>query len=153
MNRKWLAFPLSAGILIVLGITAGPGLLKADDDESPLGKIMEKVNKHNSTITKGTRTKVAYAKDQKKVEESAKALAKLGKDAKPMKDAIAKAKIADPQKKWDDYMDEFIKVSEKLGDVTAKSAAKYEDAKSAFTAVKKACADCHADFRKDEGGF
>ena len=67
MNRKWLAFPLSAGILIVLGITAGPGLLRADDDESPLGKIMEKVNKHNSTITKGTRTKVAFAKDQKKV--------------------------------------------------------------------------------------
>ena len=75
--------PPGAGILIVLGITAGPGLLKADDDESPLGKIMEKVNKHNSTITKGTRTKVAYAKDQKKVEESTKALAKLGKDAKP----------------------------------------------------------------------
>ena len=28
MNRKWLAFPLSAGILIVLGIIAGPGLLE-----------------------------------------------------------------------------------------------------------------------------
>ena len=62
MNRKWLAFPLSAGILIVSGITAGPGLLRADDDESPLGKIMEKVNKHNSTITKGTRNKVNFAK-------------------------------------------------------------------------------------------
>ena len=25
MNRKWLAFPLSAGVLLVLGLVAGPG--------------------------------------------------------------------------------------------------------------------------------
>ena len=114
---------------------------------------MEKVNKHNSTITKGTRNKVTFAKDQKEVEKSAKELVKLAKEAKPMKDAVQKAKLADPQKKWDDYMDELIKTSEKLGEVTAKSGAAYDDAKSAFTAVKKSCADCHKDFRVDEGGF
>ena len=153
MNRKWLAFPLSAGALLVLGLVAGPGLYGADD-ESPLGKIMEKVNKHNSTITKGTRNKVAYAKDRKNVEKSAKELSKLAKEAKPIKDAIKKAKgVSDPQKQWDVYMDEFIKSAEKLGEVSGKAGTTFEDAKSAFTVVKKACADCHKDFRVEEGSF
>jgi cytochrome c556 len=154
MNRKWLVFPLSPGILLVLGIVAGPGLYGADDDESPLEKIMEKVNKHNSTITKGTRNKVAYAKDRKNVEKSAKELVKLAKEAKPIKDAVNKAKgVADPQKKWDLYMDELIKSSEKLGEVTATEATPYNTAKNAFATVKKACADCHNDFRVEEGKF
>jgi len=154
MNRKWLAFPLSAGTLIVLGIVAGPGLLKANDDESPLGKIMEKVNKNNSTITKGTRNPVNFAKYQKDVEKSAKDLVKLAKLAKPIKDAIKKAKdVADPQKKWDEYMDELIKTSEHLGQVSAKPNAAQKDAKKAFEAVKRACADCHKDFRVEEGSF
>jgi cytochrome c556 len=153
MNRKWLVFPLSAGALLAFGLAAGPGLYGADD-ETPLGKIMEQVNKHNSTITKGTRTKVAYAKDRKNVEKSAKELYKLAKEAKPIKDAIKKAKaVADPQKQWDVYMDEFIKSSEKLGEVSGKAGTTFEEAKSAFTVVKKACADCHKDFRVEEGSF
>jgi cytochrome c556 len=152
MNRKWLVFPLSAGVLLVFGIVAGPGLYGADD-ESPLGKIMEKVNKHNSTITKGTRNKVSFVKSRKDVEKSAKELVKLAKEAKPLAEAIKKAKVADPQKKWDEYMDDFIKSSEKLGDVAGKADATYDDAKGAFSVVKKACADCHKDFRVEEGSF
>jgi cytochrome c556 len=150
MNRKWLVFPVSAGALFVLGIIAGPGLRGADD-ETPLGKLMEKVNKHNSTIQKGTRSKTNFVKARKDVEKSAKELAKLAKLAKPMKEAVEKAKIAEPQKKWDALMDDFMKSSEKLGEVTAK-AGTYEDARSAFADVKKACADCHHDFRVEEGG-
>jgi cytochrome c556 len=154
MNRKWLAFPLSAGTLIVLGIVAGPGLLQADDEETPLGKIMEKVNKNNSTITKGTRNPVNFAKYQKDVEKSAKDLVKLAKEAKPIKDAINKAKdVVNPQKKWDDYMDELIKTAEKLGAVAAQPNANQQQAKDSFRAVTKACADCHTDFRKEEGSF
>ena len=93
MIRKRLAFLLSAGFLVVLGIAAGSGLTQAQDkEESPLEKIMEKVNKHNSTITKGTRNKVNFAKSQKDVEKSAKELVKLAKEAKPIKDAVNKAK-------------------------------------------------------------
>jgi cytochrome c556 len=150
MNRKWLVFPVSAGFLFVLGIIAGPGLRGADD-ETPLGKVMEKVNKHNSTITKGTRNKTNYAKSRKDVEKSAKELAKLAKIAKPMKEAVEKAKIAEPQKKWDTLMDDFIKSSEKLGEVV-ENAGTYEDARSAFIDVKKSCTDCHKDFRVEEGG-
>jgi cytochrome c556 len=154
MNRKWLAFPLSAGVLIVLGIIAGPGISRADDDESPLGKIMEKVNKHNSTISKAVRNKVNFAKSRKDVAKSAKELVKLGKEAKPMQEGIKKAKgVADPQKKWDEYMDDFIKSSEKLGEIAGKTDADHQTTKDAFKAVSNACGACHKDFRVDEGSF
>jgi cytochrome c556 len=154
MNRKWLAFPVSAGILIVLGIAAGPGLLKADDDESPLGKLMEKVNKHNSTISKAVRNKVNFTKSRKDVTKSAKELVKLGKEAKPLKDAIKKAKgLADPQAKWDEYMDVFVKAAEKLTEVADKPNADHQMTKDAFKAVSSSCATCHKDFRVEEGSF
>jgi cytochrome c556 len=155
MFRKCLAFALTAGLLFGIGVLVGPSLSQAaDDDETPLGKIMEKVNKHNSVIQKGVRKHQTFVKAQKEIEKSAKELVKLAKDAKKIKDAAKKAKdVADPEKKWDAYMDEFIKTCEDLGKVVAKSGAKFEDAKEAFGKVKNACADCHKDFRKDEEGF
>jgi cytochrome c556 len=152
MIRKRLAFLLSAGFLVVLGIAASSSLSQAQDkEESPLEHIMEKVNKHNTTITKGTRNQVNFAKAQKDVEKSAKELVKLAKAAKPIKDAIKKAKeLPEAQKKWDEYIDDLIMTSEKLGEVSAKPSATVADAKSAFNSVKKACADCHKDFRVDE---
>ncbi|MFI5460317.1 MAG: cytochrome c [Isosphaerales bacterium] len=154
MIRKWLVFSLTAGILVAIGVLAGPGRSRADDKETPLGKIMERVNKNNSTIQKGVRTKVAFAKAQKDVEKSAKAIAKLAKEAKPITDAVKKAKdVANPQKTWDDFMDELIKKCEHLGKVAAKPDATFQDAKAAFGEVKKVCTDCHKDFRVDEDKF
>jgi cytochrome c556 len=155
MIRKRLAFLLSAGVLVVLGIAAGFSRSQAQDkEESAIGKIMEKVNKHNSTITKGVRNKVNFVKSQKDVAKSAKEFVKLAKEAKPIKDAVNKAKaLPNAQMKWDEYMDDFIKTAENLGAVSAKPSATVEDAKSAFNGVKKACADCHKDFRVDEGSF
>ena len=112
---------------------------------------MEKVNKHNSLITKGMRNQVNFAKSQKDVEKSAKELAKLAKEAKPIKDAVGKAKgLANAQKKWDEYIDDLIKTSENLAVVSAKPSTTVANAKSAFNGVKKACADCHKDFRVDD---
>jgi cytochrome c556 len=152
MIRKRLAFLLSAGVLVVLGIAASSSLSQAQDkEESELEHIMEKVNKHNTTIIKSVRNKVNFAKSQKDVEKSAKELVKLAKAAKPIKDAVSKAKgLPDAQKKWDEYIDDLIMTSENLGAVSAKPSATLKDAQSAFNSVKKACADCHKDFRVDE---
>jgi cytochrome c556 len=153
MLRKWLIFGLSAGILVSLGIGISFSNANADDEkekETPLGKIMEKVNKHNSALNKGLRSKVTYAKAQKDVENSAKELAKLAKEAKKITDAVKTAKdVPDAGKKWDDWSDAFIKSSESLGQVAAKTKSNFAEAKKAFSEVKKACADCHQDFRID----
>ena len=109
---------------------------------------MEKVNKHDSAITKGVRNKVAFTKAQKDVEKSAKELVKLAKEAKDMKDAAKKAKdVANPEKKWDEYIDEFVKTCEELGKVAGKAGATFQDAKDAYNKVKNVCTDCHKDFR------
>jgi cytochrome c556 len=150
MIRKWSLFAFSA--VLVLTFIAGISFVAAhDDDEGPLGKIMEKVQKHKTIVMKGTRTKVAYSKAQKDVEKSAKELAKLAKEAKPLKDALKKAKDeADPQGKWNLLMDEFEKTSVKLGEVAGKASAPYAEARAAYDLVNKTCVDCHKVFRVED---
>ncbi len=151
MIGKWIVFASSAAVLVAIGVLAGPSSSMAYDEETPLGKIMEKVNKHNSTILKGTRNKIAFAKAQKDVEKSAKALAKLAKEAKPINDAAKKAKdVANPEKKWDELIDALIKTSEHLEDVASKPDTTFQQAKDAYRSVSKVCADCHKDFRVDD---
>lgn len=153
MIRKCLAFAVSAGLILGMGILVGPSFSKTDD-ESPLEKIMEQVNKHNSVIQKGVRSKPSFAKAQKDVEKSAKELVKLAKKAKAEKDAAKKAKdVANPEKKWDEYIDELVKTSEELSKVAGKEGANFQDAKDAFAKVKNVCADCHKDFRVDDAKF
>jgi cytochrome c556 len=154
MIRKCLVFAVSAGLFLGIGALVGTGLSMAADDESPLEKIMEKVNKEDGSIRKNTRNKVAFAKGQKDVEKSAKALAKLAKQAKEHKDAAKKAKeVANPEKKWDEYIDELVKKSEELGKVAAKAGATFQDAKESYAKLKKVCTDCHTDFRVDDAKF
>ena len=153
MIRKCLAFAVSAGLILGMGILVGPSFSKTDD-ESPLEKIMEQVNKHNGIITKGVRNKAAFAKAQTDVVKSAKELVKLAKKAKDEKDAAKKAKdVANPEKKWDEYLDELVKTSEELSKVADKKGADFQDAKKAFGKVKDVCADCHKDFRVDDAKF
>jgi cytochrome c556 len=150
MNRKGIAFVLSAVMVFVVVVSAG--LSRADDkDESPLGKLMEKVNKANAVIQKGTRNLVNFKKSQKDVAKSAKELVKLGKEGKKDKSAVKNAKdVADPGKKWEELMDDFIKTSGKLEAVADKTNPVFQDAKDAFGAVKKSCADCHTVFKVEE---
>ena len=58
MLRKWMVFALSAA---VLRLNRRPGFSIADD-ESPLEKVMEKVNKQSNAIKKGTRNLVQFKK-------------------------------------------------------------------------------------------
>jgi cytochrome c556 len=151
MIRKCLVFALSAGLLLSIGVMIGPGLSKAADDESPLAKIMEKVNKHSNVIKKGVRNKVAFVKAQKDVEKSAKELVKLAKEAKSEKDAAKKAKdVANPEKRWDELIEELVKTSEELGKVAGKSSSTFQDAKDSWAKVNNVCTDCHKDFRIEE---
>lgn len=152
MNRKWIGFAVSAAL--VAASCAGFSLAqeKHDEPETPLGKIMEKVQKHNIAITKATRNAAQFKKAQKEVEKSALELIKLAKESKPLKEAYLKnAKdAADPQKKWDELMDAFAKTSKELADVAAKDGVSQKVAKSQFQSVKKTCSDCHTVFRVEE---
>jgi cytochrome c556 len=153
MIRKWMGFVLSTAFLVSLG--TGVTFSQADDDEeSELGKVMEKVQKENAAILKGTRNVSYFKKYQKDVEKSAKELVKLAKKAKPMKDALKNAKDEkDPQKKWNEIMDNLVKETEKFEQVVAKPGTTIQKAKDSYKSVSKTCTECHNVFRVDDDKF
>ncbi len=156
MNRKWIGFASAAALVAASSLASG--LSRAQDQEkhkeqeTPLGRIMEKVQKHNIAITKATRNAAAFKKNQKEVEKSSTELVALAKESKPLKEAYMKnAKDeTNPQKKWDEIMDAFAKTSKELAVVAAKDGATQKEAKDQFQRVKATCADCHTVFRVEK---
>ena len=156
MNRKWIGIAVAATLFVACGIGASLSLAqdqeKHKEKDTPLGKIMEKVQKNNIAITKATRNAAAYRKGQKDVEKASTELAKLAKESKPLKEAYlknAKDETA-PDKKWDEIMDAFAKTSKVLADAAAKDGTTQKDAKDLFQSVKKTCTECHTVFRVEE---
>ena len=148
MPRKWMflaAAMISVGVLTV-------GVAGADDEDSPLHKLMERVNKKNLAITKGVRTAPQFKKAQSEVVTAAEDLTKLAKEARELgKDTVKKAKdVPNAATKWNELMDQFASTSENLVKVAGMPSAKQEEAKAAHAAVKKACTDCHTIFRIEE---
>jgi cytochrome c556 len=156
VNRKWICFAAATALVAACGLVSG--LSRAQDQgekhkekETPLGKIMKKVQKHNISITKATRNVASFKKNQKDVEKAATELAKLAKEAKPFKDALKNARNeTDPEKKWDEIMDAFAKQSQELADAAAKDGTTQKQVKDQFQRVKKTCSDCHTVFRVEE---
>ena len=60
MPRKWMFLAAAMVSMSVLTV----GIAGADDEDSPLHKLMERVNAKNLAITKGVRTAVAFKKAQ-----------------------------------------------------------------------------------------
>lgn len=158
MNRKWIGYAVVATLVAASGLASGLSPAQDQDQEkhketeTPLGKIMEKVQKHNIAITKATRNAASFKKNQKEVEKSAADLAKLAKDAKPLKEAYLKnaKEETDPKKrqeKWDEIMDAFAKTSKDLAVAAAKDGATQKQVRDLFQTVKKTCSDCHTVFR------
>jgi cytochrome c556 len=147
MNRKWTVLSATM-VAVALSVT---GLSFADDEDSPLHKLMEKVNKANLAITKAVRTPPAYKKAQKEIVTNAEELGKLGKEARGMTDAAKKTKGVDkPEEKWTTLMDEFIKSTDEFAKEAGKSDATQVQVKAAYKNVSKKCANCHDVFRVEE---
>jgi cytochrome c556 len=158
MNHKWIGITASAALVAALGISSGLSFAQDSEKkekETPLGRIMEKVQKHNLAITKATRNVAAYKKSQKEVEKMAAQWVKLAKESKPLAEPYLKnAKDeTDPKKrqeKWDEIMDAFAKSSNDLAVAVAKDGTTQKEAKDLFNAVKKTCAECHNVFRVED---
>ena len=144
MLRKWTIL----GLTMAAVATLATGFAMAQDEDSPLHKIMEEVNRKNLVITKGVRTAVAFKKAQEDVVESAKELAKLSKEAREFKEPSEKQK--QPFETWTKLMDDMTKASEELAKVAGEDGATQAKAKKAHAAVKASCTACHNVFRVDE---
>ena len=143
MLRKWITL---ATVMTAFTV-AFAAVSWANDDASPLHKLMEEVvNKKN--ITKALRSPTAYKKDQKKAADAAEALLKAAQESRKDTSAVTKQKKTVAE--WNTLSDAFIKSTQKLVDVLAKDDATLDQAKKAHTPVKAACSNCHDVFRIDE---
>ena len=143
MLRKWTT--LAAAVTGV--IIAASGLSFADED-SPMHKLMEKVNAKNGAITKGVRTAVAYKKAQKELPAIADELIKLGKESRDMDESVKKQKKS--MAEWQKLTDDYIKACEQFKEIVSKSSTKQTEAKSAHTQLKATCTACHNVFRVED---
>ncbi|MDE2508085.1 MAG: cytochrome c [Planctomycetota bacterium] len=152
MRRKWLT--TAAVTTLVASVLAGASI--SADEDSPLHKIMEKVQAKSGAIRKATRTPAQWKKDAKKAAESAEAIVKLAKETKPMTDAAKKVKdpaVKDPAALWAKMSDDFLKAAEEMVKVAKDSKTSAPDAKTAFGTLNNTCGACHKVFRIEEDDF
>ena len=157
MYRKWIGSAGTAALVAVCGLAVAVSQAqnqerKHKETETPLSKIMEKVQKHNIALGKLIRTPAAFKKGQKDVEKAALDLVKLAKESKSLKDAYLKNAKSEsqPEKKWDEIVDAFAKTSQELASASTKANASQKDVKDLFQNVKKTCSDCHTVFRVED---
>lgn len=147
--------PMRKGmVLAATAITAAlmaTGYSAARDEDSPLHKLMEKVQVKNAAILKGVRNQVNFKKSQKDIVTAAKDLNKFAKEAKDL--PPDEAKPAEKKAQWDSLMDDFIKQAADFGDAAEKADAQQPDIKNQYKKVQKTCTDCHKVFRKDDDDF
>jgi cytochrome c556 len=146
MIRKWSVL---GGTVAAVALLATGFSIAADDEDSPLHKVMEKVQSNNTVVLKGTRNAVMYKKSQGDVVKAAEELLKLAKEAKPLGDGPAKAQSKTVEE-WTKLADGFVSEAEKFSTLMSKTDTKQADAKAAYKAVQKSCTECHTVFRIDE---
>lgn len=149
MNRKWTILLASMGVFALgLALCSVDTIASPSDDENPLHKLMEKVNKTHNSLRNAVKTPVAYKKaGTKQVMEDAEALLKLAKESRDFTEPAKTQKKT--QKEWTDATDVMIKTTgEFIGVLKAEKG--QAEVKKALVPVTKSCTDCHAIFRVDE---
>ena len=147
MNRKWAVLAIATVSAALMA--SGFSFARDDDEETPLHKVMEKVQAENIKITKGVRNAAMFKKSQKDVVTAAENLVKLGKEAKPMTDTAKNNKeVEKPVEKWNTLMDAFLKEAEDFSKKVG--SADQPKAKDDYKKVSRACTNCHDVFRVEE---
>ncbi len=142
--RQWKTF---AAVLVTAAATV-TGLCLADDDDSPMEKIMSKVGGKQNAIVKAMRTPVAFTKSKADIPALCDELIKLGKEARELKESAEKEKK--PYEDWTKLMDDYIKKTEEFKEFVSKADAKQDTSKEAYKSVQKTCTACHQVFKIDK---
>ena len=130
---------------LTLGLFAGISLA---DDESPLEKLMEKIQNKTNAMRKVTRNAAEYKKGAESIANDTKDVIKWAKESRDFKEPAEKEKK--PQAEWEKLTDEMIKATEELAKICADSKSTPAQAKEAFTTYTKTCSACHNVFKKED---
>lgn len=150
MKSKW-TFLLAGMIGAALAFSSANALTSQDDD-SPIAKLMDKVNKSHNLVRNAVRTPTAYKKaDQKKIMEEAELQLKLAKESHEFTEPAKTQKKT--QKEWTDANEVWVKATGEFIEFMKPGNRSQAEAKKALVPVTKSCTDCHAIFRVDSDDF
>ena len=130
---------------VMMALIAG---FSVADDDSPLEKLMEKIQNKTNDMRKVTRNAAEYKKGAASIAKSTEEVIKLGKESRDFKEPAEKEKK--PQAEWAKLTDDMIHATEELAKVAADSKSTQAQAKEAFTAYTKTCSACHNVFKKED---
>ena len=133
--------------IVALSMTFLAGLTLADE-ESPLEKLMEKIQAKTNAIRKVTRNAAEYKKGAASIAKDTEEIVKLAKESRDMKEPSDKEKK--PLAEWQKLTDDMIHATEELGKITADSKTTQAQAKEAFTTFTKTCSACHTIYKKED---
>ncbi|WP_165230489.1 hypothetical protein [Aquisphaera insulae] len=158
MYRKWIGLAATAALIVACGLGSAQAQEKKEaheENETPLGKIMEKVQKLNIAVPKYVRNAAQYQKSRKDLDKALEEYIKLAKDSKSIREPyVTNVKdVKEPVKKWDEIMDAWEKTLKEMADGVKKEATSQKDAKQLYENVKKTCVDCHTIFRVEKEAF
>jgi cytochrome c556 len=139
---------LTVAAVMTAVIVAFASFSVAQDDDSPLHKLMEGVNKKNAVITKAVKSATSFKKDKAKAAKAAEDLAKAAAESKKDTSAVTKQKKTVAE--WNTLSEDFMKTTKDLVEVLGKSDVTHDQAKKAHTPVKASCTKCHEVFRIDD---
>ena len=122
MIGKWIAFVLSAGVLV--SIVSAPACLRRRRQEDAARQDHGEGEQAQRDHPEGNAQPGQLQEVPEGCRKNAKELVKLAKEAKRQGCAQEGQGRGRPQKKWDELMDDFIKTSEKLGEVAGKTDAR-----------------------------
>ena len=143
MLRKWVVLIVSCGC--VAGLVAGR--VHAGDKDTPLSKIMKKIDAETKKVREGTKSRLSFKKAGKQIVTASERLKTLGDETRPFTEPAEKQK--QPAAKWLDMTDKFIEATDGM----AKAAAKgdFDSATKAWKRLDLSCSNCHGAFRPEVG--
>lgn len=118
--------------------------------KTPLQKIMIRMEDQTKAIQKVASSPARFKKagSGKDIVPAAEELLQLGKDSRKFTEPAEKQKK--PQKRWDEYTDQYIVASEAMIKVAKKK--DYQEVRKALKALDLSCSNCHGLFRPKKGG-
>jgi cytochrome c556 len=149
VSRKLIVLTLVSWAIALLNVAPSPA---QEDEETPLAKIMKKVDARTKAIREATSTVAKYKKagKGKDIIPTARELLKLGKEIRPFKEPSQKMKK--PYEKWTDLSDRYSAAAEEL--IQAAEKGDLVASRRAWASLNNSCTNCHGAFRPStDDGF
>jgi cytochrome c556 len=143
MLRRWVVLAVVASCVASLAASVSI----AGDKNSPLAKIMKKIDAESKKIRDATSAAPKFKKAQKEVAASAEQLTKLGKQTREFKEPAEQQKK--PFEKWTGFTDQYLTASQEIAKASAKG--DLAAAKKGWTNLNNSCSNCHGAFRPEVG--